>query len=49
MDIAALRAFSLLRRGFFSGMGEVACGTGFDFCASRSGMLMLEVSVPLEC
>jgi hypothetical protein len=46
MDIAALRALSLLRRGFFSGTG-VVCGTDFDFCASRLGTLMLAVSVLL--
>lgn len=47
MDMAALRALSRLRRGFFSGVGLVVCGTRVDFCASRSGTLMLAVSMRL--
>lgn len=49
MDMAALRAFSRLRRGFFSGAAETLCWTGFDFCASRSGTLILAASVPSFC
>lgn len=47
MEIVALRALSLLRRGFFSGAGEVVCGTDFDFGASCLGTFMLAVSVML--
>jgi hypothetical protein len=49
IDIAALRALSLLRRGFFSGVREEVCGTGVDFCAARSGTTMLAVSVLGGC
>jgi hypothetical protein len=45
--MAALRGFSRLFRGFFSGVLEAVCWvTGRDFCASLSGRLRLAVFVP---
>jgi len=50
IDMAAFRALSLLRRGFASVFVDVGLGesTGFDFCASLSGMLMLALSCRAE-